>query len=56
MKAQSLTALASLASVSSAALLWDGRFNDLESAAQLEDWDWSNQVGPYQVGHDLKKG
>ena len=60
MRAQSLSALASLASLSSAALLWDGRFNDLESAEQLEEWDWSNQVGPYQVnfldgtkgGHD----
>lgn len=31
-----------------AALLWDGRFNDLKSAADLNEWSWANQVGPYQ--------
>lgn len=29
-------------------ILWDGRFNTLTTAADLEDWSWSNQVGPYQ--------
>jgi hypothetical protein len=30
------------------AILWDGRFNDLASATDLNNWSWSNQVGPYQ--------
>lgn len=29
-------------------ILWDGRFNTLSSSAGLNDWSWSNQVGPYQ--------
>ncbi|KAH9885517.1 hypothetical protein F4778DRAFT_774298 [Xylariomycetidae sp. FL2044] len=29
-------------------VLWDGRFNDMSSSTDLEDWSWSNQVGPYQ--------
>ena len=29
-------------------LLWDGRLNAYQSAAFLEKWSWSNQVGPYQ--------
>ncbi|KAH7020978.1 uncharacterized protein B0I36DRAFT_333559 [Microdochium trichocladiopsis] len=29
-------------------VLWDGRFNDFTSAADLDKWSWSNQVGPYQ--------
>lgn len=41
--------VASLAGVASAGtVLWDGRFNDLTSAEDLESWSWSNQVGPYQ--------
>lgn len=40
--------LAAYAAGASAALLWDGRFNDLESAADLNEWSWANQVGPYQ--------
>ncbi|KAB5558534.1 hypothetical protein GE09DRAFT_1221636 [Coniochaeta sp. 2T2.1] len=31
-----------------AALLWDGRFNDLAGAKDLNTWSWSNQVGPYE--------
>lgn len=31
-----------------AALLWDGRFNDLDAATDLNEWSWANQVGPYQ--------
>ncbi|CAK7228007.1 hypothetical protein SBRCBS47491_006758 [Sporothrix bragantina] len=34
--------------VAQAAVLWDGRFNDLSSASDLNTWSWSNQVGPYQ--------
>lgn len=40
--------LAGLASVSRAAVLWDGRFNNFTTASDLNDWSWSNQVGPYQ--------
>ncbi|KAK7743761.1 hypothetical protein SLS62_010453 [Diatrype stigma] len=40
--------LAAYAAGAGAALLWDGRFNDLESAADLNEWSWANQVGPYQ--------
>ncbi|KAJ0109276.1 hypothetical protein N8I77_007989 [Diaporthe amygdali] len=40
--------LASLVSVSQAAVIWDGRFNDFTSASDLNNWSWSNQVGPYQ--------
>ena len=29
-------------------ILWDGRFNDLTSSADLNKCSWSNQVGPYQ--------
>ncbi|KAI2628161.1 carbohydrate-binding module family 1 protein [Xylaria nigripes] len=29
-------------------VLWDGRFNDLTSSADLNNWSWSNLVGPYQ--------
>ncbi|KAF3923601.1 hypothetical protein ABW21_db0202535 [Orbilia brochopaga] len=29
-------------------ILWDGRFNDLSSSTDLNNWSWSNQVGPYQ--------
>lgn len=48
MKTHALSALASLAGLASAELIWDGRFNDLDSAAQLEEWSWGNPVGPYQ--------
>ncbi|KAH6672674.1 hypothetical protein F5X68DRAFT_174897 [Plectosphaerella plurivora] len=46
--ASSLTAGLSLLSQAQAALLWDGRFNDLTSATDLEKWSFSNPVGPYQ--------
>ncbi|CAG8980863.1 hypothetical protein HYALB_00013056 [Hymenoscyphus albidus] len=29
-------------------ILWDGRFNDVQSNKDIEAWSWSNQVGPYQ--------
>lgn len=31
-------------SVAHGALLWDGRFNDISSAADLDRWSWANQV------------
>lgn len=46
MKATLLTALA--ASLAQGAIIWDGRFNDLKAAADLNTWSWSNQVGPFQ--------
>lgn len=36
------------AGLAAADILWDGRFNDLESASDLNEWSWANQVGPYQ--------
>lgn len=44
-------ATAVLASVSfvSAAVVWDGRFNDYSTAADFDKWSWSNQVGTYQT-------
>jgi len=41
-------AVAALAGSASGAILWDGRFNDFSSSADLSTWSWSNQVGPYQ--------
>lgn len=29
-------------------MLWDGRFNNFTSSADLNNWSWSNEVGPYQ--------
>jgi hypothetical protein len=43
----SLTVAALVGSASSA-ILWDGRFNDMSSSTDLNNWSWSNQVGPYQ--------
>lgn len=40
--------LAALARLATAAVIWDGRFNDLATAEGLNDWSWANQVGPYQ--------
>ena len=48
MKAPTLIALLSGHLVACGEVIWDGRFNDLESATDLDKWDWSNQVGPYQ--------
>ncbi|ROW06877.1 hypothetical protein VMCG_04018 [Cytospora schulzeri] len=45
----SLAALAaSLVTVNAGTILWDGRFNDLTSSTDLDNWSWSNEVGPYQ--------
>ena len=49
MKASFLSWLAAqLALASAGTVLWDGRFNDLTSSTDLNNWSWSNQVGPYQ--------
>ncbi|KAI0166078.1 hypothetical protein GGR57DRAFT_488937 [Xylariaceae sp. FL1272] len=37
-----------LACLAEAAVIWDGRFNDLGTSTDLNKWSWSNQVGPYQ--------
>ena len=39
--------LISMASLASASILWDGRFNGV-SLADISKWDFSNPVGPYQ--------
>ncbi|KAI1393768.1 uncharacterized protein F4822DRAFT_385772 [Hypoxylon trugodes] len=43
-----VTLLSALATVARAGVIWDGRFNDLGTSADLNKWSWSNQVGPYQ--------
>ncbi|KAK2607058.1 hypothetical protein N8I77_005767 [Diaporthe amygdali] len=49
MRTFSLAAVAaSLATVNAGTVIWDGRFNDLSTSADLNNWSWSNQVGPYQ--------
>jgi hypothetical protein len=40
--------VAQVLSVSAGTILWDGRFNDLSSSTDLNNWSWGNQVGPYQ--------
>ena len=47
--ASSLVALGLMVSSALAGtILWDGRFNDLSSSTDLNNWSWANQVGPYQ--------
>ncbi|KAL1839034.1 hypothetical protein VTJ49DRAFT_1934 [Mycothermus thermophilus] len=41
-------AITALAASADAAVLWDGRFNEFTSSADLNRWSWANQVGPYQ--------
>lgn len=44
-----ISGCASLAGVATAGtVLWDGRFNDMTSSEDLNNWSWSNEVGPYQ--------
>ncbi|GAP88281.1 putative carbohydrate-binding module family 1 protein [Rosellinia necatrix] len=43
-----LLALASSRLAACGTVLWDGRFNDLSSSTDLNNWSWANQVGPYQ--------
>ncbi|KAK3333806.1 hypothetical protein B0T19DRAFT_137608 [Cercophora scortea] len=40
--------LSALVAAVNGAVIWDGRFNDFTSAADLNKWSWGNQVGPYQ--------
>ncbi|KAF2753761.1 hypothetical protein EJ05DRAFT_521633 [Pseudovirgaria hyperparasitica] len=35
-------------SVFAGTIIWDGRFNDMTSSADLNNWSWANQVGNYQ--------
>ncbi|KAL5120998.1 hypothetical protein ACEQ8H_001186 [Pleosporales sp. CAS-2024a] len=37
-----------VSAVSAGTVLWDGRFNDMTSSADLDKWSWANQVGNYQ--------
>lgn len=49
------TAIAYL-SVAHGALIWDGRFNDVSSAVDLNRWSWANQVFkclPYRQYHSI---
>ncbi|KAI1424695.1 hypothetical protein F5Y12DRAFT_436448 [Xylaria sp. FL1777] len=48
MKYSWLLALASSRLAACGTVLWDGRFNDLSSSTDLNNWSWANQVGPYQ--------
>ncbi|OJD30533.1 carbohydrate-binding module family 1 protein [Diplodia corticola] len=49
MLGHTLLAAATLAgSATAGTVIWDGRFNDFNSSADLNNWSWSNQVGPYQ--------
>ncbi|MCJ1313793.1 hypothetical protein MMC25_007473 [Agyrium rufum] len=45
---RSLASLASVGCTVAGDVLWDGRFNDMTSSAALNDWSFSNEVGPYQ--------
>jgi hypothetical protein len=40
--------ISQIAAASAGTILWDGRFNDLSASSDLNNWSWSNQVGPYQ--------
>ena len=41
-------AISSLVGLVSSAVVWDGRVNEWSSSADLNNWSWGNQVGPYQ--------
>jgi hypothetical protein len=45
---RSLALVACIGAASAGTVLWDGRFNDLNSSTDLINWSWSNEVGPYQ--------
>ena len=44
----SSTVLLAASAVSAGTVLWDGRFNDYASSADLDKWSFSNPVGEYQ--------
>lgn len=48
MKSSWFLALASSQLAACGTVLWDGRFNDMTSATDLNKWSWATQVGPYQ--------
>lgn len=48
MKTALLLLLSAAARAALATVLWDGRFNDLTTASDLDKWSWADQVGPYQ--------
>lgn len=45
---KAFTLLATVGSAVAGTILWDGRFNDMSSSTDLNNWSWGNQVGPYQ--------
>lgn len=45
---RSLALYACIGAAAAGTILWDGRFNDLNSSTDLNKWSWSNEVGPYQ--------
>ena len=45
---KSVSILAALTSLASAEILWDGRFNNIDTAEDLDEWSWANQIEPYQ--------
>ncbi|TAQ86694.1 hypothetical protein B7494_g4988 [Chlorociboria aeruginascens] len=44
----SLASFTALAGVATSTILWDGRFNTFNSSEDLNNWSWSDEVGPYQ--------
>ncbi|KAL2873796.1 hypothetical protein SGCOL_011025 [Colletotrichum sp. CLE4] len=44
----SIASAALLATRAQCEILWDGSFNDMTAATDLDKWSWSSQVGPYQ--------
>ncbi|KKF94894.1 hypothetical protein CFO_g2760 [Ceratocystis platani] len=45
---KSFASLLLLGAPALASILWDGRFNDMTSSADLGKWSWSTPVGSYQ--------
>jgi hypothetical protein len=44
-----LSLISASASLASATIIWDGRFNNYSTAADLDKWSWNSQVGTYQT-------
>ncbi|CAJ2505116.1 Uu.00g125100.m01.CDS01 [Anthostomella pinea] len=47
MKTSSIIAL-TCSELAACTVLWDGRFNDMTTSVDLDNWSWANQVGEYQ--------
>jgi hypothetical protein len=45
---RSVAVFACIGAATAGTILWDGRFNDLNSSTDLNRCSWSNEVGPYQ--------